>query len=212
MFPSKCYLKYRVVAGVHVTEAEDEAAEGSGRSALATPAPPSSTEGRACFFSFCSLANWVHCCRLRGQAPKRGPSQRRCARMTSPVEACMLILERSVWVRKEQQTLQAAMCGGSWTTRGNCGPLAADEPGHEPGAGVVLGIRRVYLVQTHAKPYNPKPITWSGRWWPHSHHGPPAGGWPAPAGGDCEHPGTGSSGLHKSYINSDAGKIQPSQG
>ena len=66
--------------------------------------------------------------------------------MTSPVEACMLILERSVWVRKEQQTLQAAMCGGSWTTRGNCGPLAADEPGHEPGAGVVLGIRRVYLV------------------------------------------------------------------
>ena len=73
--------------------------------------------------------------------------------MTSPVEACMLILERSVWVRKEQQTLQAAMCGGSWTTRGNCGPLAADEPGHEPGAGVVLRIRRVYLVQTHAKPY-----------------------------------------------------------
>ena len=26
LFPSKCYLKYRVVAGVHVTEAEDEAA------------------------------------------------------------------------------------------------------------------------------------------------------------------------------------------
>ena len=87
--------------------------------------------------------------------------------MTSPVEACVLFLERSVWVRKEQQTLQAAMC---------------------------LNLNLIREM------------------WPHSHHGPPAGGWPAPAGGDCEHPGTGSFGLHKSYINSDAGKIQPSQG
>ena len=93
-------LKYRVTAGVHVTEAEDEAAEGSGRSALATPAPlpapfpplppppapapevhhEAAGEGRACFFfpfvllrTGCIVAGSVD--RLQKEALPRGDVQ-----------------------------------------------------------------------------------------------------------------------------------------